>query len=348
MSDVLVDIIVSCIDIVKHVREFYTEIEKRTQDPKLKDFWRSLAGNKEAHLGYLHKVLVYARQGVILQGFSRPFDSHEDLQKIKRDLLSFIDDSLKKGTQNDLFLAAYYCEFQLIHEAFVTFYQMELPKTDRTPADDYSAQITRFVKIINKVAENAPTFMVLGDMLRRLWKYARGVAEGSVIDSLTGVLNRQGFFHKVASWLELIAREKRTMAVFIIDVDELKRINEEHSSKTGDKVLRFVAKELNHLCRKSDLLGRYSGEEFIVFLPSIDKENLDAVAERFLKRIDTRSKTAEIIEEGITISIGGVYGKISGKNIMHDFQKYIDSADTLMERKVKKTGGNGYALLKMN
>ena len=145
-----------------------------------------------------------------------------------------------------------------------------------------------------------------------------------------------------------MAREKAFMAVFIVDVDELKRINEEHGSKVGDKVLKFVAKELKHLCRKSDLLGRYSGEEFIVFLPNIEKDSLDIVAERFRKRIEKRSKIAEIIEEGITISIGGVYGKISGRNINHDFQKFIDSADTLLARKVKRSGGNGYSILKMD
>jgi len=188
----------------------------------------------------------------------------------------------------------------------------------------------------------------MGDALKRLWKYAKGVTEGSFTDSLTGILNRQGFFHKVAPWLEMMAREKSIFAVFIIDVDQLKRINEDYNSRVGDKVLRFIAKELNHLCRKSDLLGRYGGEEFIVFLPTVDKKNLNTIAERFRKRIEDRSKIVDILEEGVTVSIGGVYGKIQGRNIVRDFQKFIEAADTLLNRKVKKTGGNGCSVMKMD
>jgi diguanylate cyclase (GGDEF)-like protein len=102
------------------------------------------------------------------------------------------------------------------------------------------------------------------------------------------------------------------------------------------------------LLRKSDLLGRYSGEEFIVFLPSVDKKNLNTIAERFRKRIEDRSKTDSLVEEGVTVSIGGVYGKIQSKNIMYSFQKFIEASDTLLMRKVKKSGGNGCSVMKMD
>jgi diguanylate cyclase (GGDEF)-like protein len=299
-------------------------------------------------MAYLHKLLVYAKQGVIPQVFSKPFELHEELHNTKNTLESFFKESLKKGGKEDFFIAAYFAEFQLTHKTFMTFYQMEIPNVERTPAEEYGAQITRFVKIINNAVDRNPLFLVMGDALKRLWGYAKGVAEGSLTDNLTGVLNRQGFFHKVAPWLEMMAREKNTFAVFIIDVDHLKKVNEDYNSRTGDKVLRFIAKELNHLCRKSDLLGRYGGEEFIVFLPSVDKKNLNTIAERFRKRIVDKSKTKDILEDGITVSIGGVYGKIQGRNIARDFQKFIEAADTLLNRKVKKSGGNGYSLMKMD
>ena len=108
MGDILVDIILSSIDIVKYVREFYIKVEKRTDNMKLKDFWHSQTSIKECQMGYLHKVLVYAKQGVIPQVFSRPFEIQGELSKTKKDLESFFDESLKKGSKEDLFTAAYF------------------------------------------------------------------------------------------------------------------------------------------------------------------------------------------------------------------------------------------------
>lgn len=349
MGDVLQDIILSGIDIVKQIRSFYTQVERVTEDVKLKSFWRSLANNKETHMGYLHKVLVYAKQGVIPQVFSKPFEIKDELEDIKKNLGAFFDKSLHSNNVKDHFIAAYFAEFQMTHTSFVAFFQLELPKTAKSMSGDQGAQIMRFINLINNSTDKEPLFVLLGQSLQRLWDYALIVSEGGMNDTLTGILSRQGFFHKIVSWLELMARDKKTMAIFILDIDQLKRINEEYSYKTGDKVLRFVAKQLNHLCRKSDLLGRYGGEEFIIFIPSGDKKNLETIADRYRKRIESKSREACLLnDESVTVSIGAIYGKIKGKNIMQEFQNFIDSAETLLSRKVKKNGGNGYALLKID
>ncbi|MCK5706511.1 MAG: GGDEF domain-containing protein [Candidatus Aureabacteria bacterium] len=347
MNDILVEIVIQCIDLQKRVKSFYSDLAKRPQDNKLKEFWRSLVIHKESHMNYLHKVLVFTKQGIVPQIFSKPFKIYEDLQKINLKMNNILSESIKKTDLQDHFIAAYYAEFFLIHDAFTVFYRMELPKIKTSPFMEYEAHISRFVKIINNAANKNSMLDLLGEMLNRLWERTMRISEGSLKDTLTGVLNRQGFLHKVTPWLELLAREKKVFATLVIDIDNLKGINEKYNPNTGDKVIRFVTAQLDHLCRKCDVFCRYSGGEFVVFIPFIDKKMLLDIAERFRENIEKKSISKNIINDGVTVSIGGVYGKIKTRDVMSQLDQFIDSASTLLLHKVKKNGGNGCAILRL-
>ena len=111
----------------------------------------------------------------------------------------------------------------------------------------------------------------------------RGRLLGSLIsyDGLTGLLNHGNLKIRLESELSLAARERWEVAYAMIDLDRFKSINDEHGHATGDRLLRNLAMLLKQRLRRSDVVGRYGGDEFAVIFPHTD----GATARRVLEEI---------------------------------------------------------------
>ena len=94
--------------------------------------------------------------------------------------------------------------------------------------------------------------------MRRLTRY----------DSLTGLLSRHAFFDNATKYTSLANRESTVFSVMIIDLDKFKSINDKYGHPAGDAVLKLFAEVVNSVARRSDILGRLSGGEFAMLLPS--------------------------------------------------------------------------------
>ena len=103
-------------------------------------------------------------------------------------------------------------------------------------------------------------------------------AEGE-LDSLTGVLNRQGLERELLQWFE--AASTRPFALVFLDLDDFKTINDEQGHLAGDERLRQVGDRLRGAVRSGDAVGRFGGDEFVVLVSGIAKEgDLQHVSER--------------------------------------------------------------------
>ncbi len=124
-------------------------------------------------------------------------------------------------------------------------------------------------------------------------------------DPLTGALNARSFTRQCEQLMQLARREGSAFALLFIDLDHFKSVNDQHGHDAGDAVLRAVADALRNRLRRTDLLGRIGGEEFVVFLPGADAGNAMTVAEAL--RLDIQSLrigTAAGVTLVITASIG--------------------------------------------
>lgn len=117
-------------------------------------------------------------------------------------------------------------------------------------------------------------------------------------DPLTGLYNRRRFFEKVK---DILKNKPKTSSAVILDIDHFKRINDEFGHNTGDEVLVSVTKQLLGSIRQQDILARWGGEEFIVFLPDADY----AIALQICERLRNKIETLEIKGVGnVTASFG--------------------------------------------
>lgn len=91
-------------------------------------------------------------------------------------------------------------------------------------------------------------------------------------DPLTGLLNRRGFDQSVPN--------TAAGAIIYVDLDHFKAINDGHGHDVGDKILSDAARVLTGAIRSGDVLSRFGGEEFVIFLPGADMPAAKAVAER--------------------------------------------------------------------
>ncbi|OON60843.1 GGDEF domain-containing protein [Massilia sp. KIM] len=116
----------------------------------------------------------------------------------------------------------------------------------------------------------------------------RELKQQSVRDPLTGLYNRRHFLEFMRSLPASGAgclHEEQTGALFLLDVDHFKHINDTHGHAAGDAVLTAISNGLREILRETDMIVRWGGEEFLAYLPTIPRGGLDEVAQRILNGV---------------------------------------------------------------
>lgn len=128
----------------------------------------------------------------------------------------------------------------------------------------------------------------------------------ATLDPLTSANNRRQFFKLSEIERARCKREKRPLALMLLDIDHFKRVNDTYGHAAGDEVLVHLTRVASELLRQHDILGRAGGEEFYVTLGNTNLDEAQTVAERLRREIEQ----SQVVHDGqqirITISIGVV------------------------------------------
>lgn len=148
----------------------------------------------------------------------------------------------------------------------------------------------------------------------------------ATMDGLTGILNRRGLEDAALKMQGICKRINLSMAILVIDVDHFKKVNDKYGHLFGDDVLRKLADVVVEILRAGDVLGRYGGEEFCVFLPNTNEKDATALAERI--RIGIEAALHQFNEKPLraTVSVGVADSVRAG----YDFKGLVAAADSAL------------------
>lgn len=157
-------------------------------------------------------------------------------------------------------------------------------------------------------------------------------------DPLTSLLSRRIFFKEAEEMLEQCRAEDRTCAVFFIDLDHFKRINDSHGHAMGDNVLKLFGEVVSGMLKPNEVAGRLGGEEFCIFAADCNAAEARERADEILRQYRSRARIVEGTRIDSTLSIGVALSGSTG-----DLDDLINEADRKLYA-AKTSGRNRYAM----
>ncbi len=170
--------------------------------------------------------------------------------------------------------------------------------------------------------------------------YMRQLEFFATRDPLTGLYNQRVFWELFDYEVKRAKRHNYKFALFVIDIDNFKLVNDTYGHEFGDKFLHEVAQQLRKVFRSEDIIARYGGDEFCVLLPYTDAEGAAIVAKRLIDNIKNFSiETPDGDRVNITVSVGIAIFPDHGE----DPKSLFILADNVMY-KAKRLGKNRFLI----
>jgi diguanylate cyclase (GGDEF)-like protein len=162
-------------------------------------------------------------------------------------------------------------------------------------------------------------------------------------DPLTGILNRRSFIEMAGIELSNATNLCIPCCVAMMDIDHFRDFNNTYGHIAGDEALRHIVKTIESGLRKNDFMGRYSGEEFIIFFYGADEKTGIKVLERLRKKICETLINLENGDAAVSASFGVVGSKPENHEDSDNVQTLINNADSALC--AAKTAGRNMVML---
>lgn len=161
-------------------------------------------------------------------------------------------------------------------------------------------------------------------------------------DMLTGLLNRRALIARLEYEIERAQRYGAELSLILCDIDRFKEINDSFGHAEGDRALRIVSEILKCSLRKSDIVGRYGGDEFMIIMPGTTAKGAEEFAERLRHVVEhTGFQTINGKSVMMSVSLGVTRLHIHERDAGHD--ALVRRADAALYN-AKKKGRNTVCL----
>jgi len=164
--------------------------------------------------------------------------------------------------------------------------------------------------------------------------------KSAMLDTLTGVFARGYVMERFREELNIARNTNTKCSLLVLDVDKFKSINDKHGHTTGDTILKEFVIAVRKGIRATDLVGRFGGDEFLIILPTGDKERARKIAEGITKIVQKSAININQQLFNITTSIG-VATYPDDSRTADDMINKADGALYVVKRK----GGNGVSVV---
>jgi diguanylate cyclase (GGDEF)-like protein/PAS domain S-box-containing protein len=126
----------------------------------------------------------------------------------------------------------------------------------------------------------------------------------ATIDGLTNIANRTYFLEKCELYIKKAKDKEVNVSLVMFDIDHFKSINDTYGHSAGDKVIQYVVNKANMFLRDEDIIGRYGGEEFMLFLPNTNHRQSVELAENIKREIENSHVPVDNKKISVTCSLG--------------------------------------------
>ncbi|MEK6775914.1 MAG: diguanylate cyclase [bacterium] len=173
-----------------------------------------------------------------------------------------------------------------------------LLRTARTrPFEEREIQ---FCQIVANAAANA---LINASLFESMELANAHLEKLATTDGLTGIFNHRYFYRRLDEEFTRSERYNNPLSTIMLDVDGFKEINDTLGHRTGDRILKELAVVLKSKIRKSDIVARYGGDEFVILLPQTDRQGAEMEANRVARSIMSY-QFESLPESGIKVSYG--------------------------------------------
>jgi diguanylate cyclase (GGDEF)-like protein/PAS domain S-box-containing protein len=193
-----------------------------------------------------------------------------------------------------------------------------------------STDITKQVELekhLEQANENLKT------KIEEITKLQDSLWEQATQDPLTKLFNRRYFNEHIEKELQRNKRSKQPVALLLIDADYFKKINDTFGHNLGDTVLIKLSKIMIGECRRTDIICRFGGEEFIILMPNTNQKTAFERAEKI--RLRYQKEISDLLNTPTTLSVGIAMWSLDYENS----EGFIKAADLAMYQ-AKENGRN--------
>jgi len=339
-TEAIAALIRSCLAIDGMAHAAYAKFAARCPDPGLADTWRSLAREEKRHVAFWRKALDLAEHGGLPEVLADPEAARQELEDEARRIRQALDALRNPQDAAETLAMAYRLEAFMLAPAFMAMYHV-LGMVDYRMGEGYEGHIETLAAMLRKHGDRggAPHLALLGEALGKLYRQNRELARQGSTDPLTRLPNRSGFLRRAQALASLARRTGDQVAVIMADIDNFKRINDALGHPVGDRVIAAVAGIVATSIRKSDVAGRYGGEEFIALLYLARGASPEPVCRRIVRSVERLSPQAAGVP--VTISVGAAMGPVRGAED-EEIARLIKRADDRLLA-AKRAGKNRWA-----
>lgn len=184
-----------------------------------------------------------------------------------------------------------------------------------------------YLELITNAGNLLFVFWIVAVQVRKEEVLRREIYRYSITDALTGLYNAAHLRERVTEGIFYCCRrEEGTFTLIFIDLNAFKIINDTYGHLVGDKVLVHVAKILGENTRKEEILARYGGDEFVLFLPEANQKEAEQAAQRLSQSMGLHPYVWQGVNLGPVLSIGTATYPGDG----HDLEALLLTADHRM------------------
>lgn len=146
------------------------------------------------------------------------------------------------------------------------------------------------------------------------------------IDPVTGVWNRMQVFERLTGEWSRSERYGSPISCLFVDIEGLDGIRDDEGALTADEMLKTIARRLKALVRDHDIVGRFSGDRFVIIAAQADADGARALSRRILEILAHEPIAVESRKLSVTVRIGGATNRSEGVEILEDLFSVAESA----------------------